>query len=243
MHSAAIRVQGTNYRIESEPIHVRNLGAEVGKVADFVKQRGGSNRKHEIWPYKTTERNGYGPGYYNRLRFFNEFFLDGIIVSLAGSTYEDSRYYVNPSRRDLRRDLHSRDGVCLRDIDEYRDYEKDRVNGWIEQEPVMTDRGEITLTFEGAVKHLVQDVPEFHAVTGLPKEWPAPRLRLLTPAVYENEQQREKLKDLLRISKNGSDYTRKRAIEEFPDAFAKYPDIFDEVWKPRKKKNAALVSI
>lgn len=176
MYSAAFEVRGNNYRIVSKPIQVPNMQAELNKLCKFAKDRGGTQRSHDSWISQAHEIFGY----YNFFNFESEFFMEGIIIDLQGRTMKDRSYFVNPSRRNLHRDLRGPGGVCLADIDEYQSYEQERAMGLVEQTPSIEDEGIISLTLEGAVRHLSQDAPEFYAFTGLPKEWPIP-LRLINP--------------------------------------------------------------
>lgn len=229
MYSAIFHVKGTNYQIQSSPIQVPNMRVEFQKIAQFVSRRGGSRREFNIHPHQKHELKGH----YNGLSFRSEFFLEGILINLSGTTLKEQKYFVNPSRRNLERDLRSGNGVCLADFDEYESYAKNRVMGWNEQVPELSDGGVLTLSLEGAVRHLARDAPEFYAVTGLPNDW-TPSLRLLTPDQYRTEQETQEIRKGLRVSKNWMDYTKQQAIDEFPEEYSKYPEIFNEVWKPKR---------
>ena len=176
-NSAAFEIIGNNYKIRSDPMIVSNMNVEIERFCAFVAERGGSHRKHENWSFRTSE--GFlDSGYFNRVGFSDEFFLDGIIVGLSGTTNKEYRFYVNPARSDLRGDMHSRNGVGLCEIGEYLEYERARARGAIENRPTLGDCGTMVFTLEGAVKYLVKSAPKFYDVTGLPREWPTlpPRL-------------------------------------------------------------------
>jgi hypothetical protein len=231
MYSATFQVRGTHYQIVSNPIQVPNMEAEFQKIARFVAERGGSCREFGTHPHQKHEWEGY----YNGLSFRSEFFLEGILINLLGITLREQKYFVNPSRRNLSRDLRSGSGVCLTDFDKYESYARDRVMSLNEQIPELLDGGILTLSLEGAVRHLAQDAPEFYAVTGLPKDW-TPSLRLLTHEQYRDEQEVKKIRDGLLVSKNWIGYTKQQAIDEYAEAYAKHPEIFDEVWTPKRSR-------
>jgi hypothetical protein len=235
MFEGNIDVDGGNYVITSESLYVPNMEEEVDKVSRFVKGKGGSHRDRSVREGKTP--NGMNRGYFRRIHFRHEFFLEGIIITLSGNTLKDRKYFVDPGRRDLQRDLRSGRGVGLIEFDEYEDYEKKRVNEQIEQYPQLTDPGYICITLEGAVRHLAQDSPEFFAVTGLSNNWPMP-LQLCAPEEPKEETPRDKVIDALKMHKNLLDYTKERAMEEYPEIVEKHgKGVFNQVWKSKRKKS------
>jgi hypothetical protein len=169
--TANFYMNGTNYKISSDHFIVPSMQAEVDKISNFVKDRGGSCRNFHTREY---QMRGMYDGYHNALRFESEFFVEGILIKLSGNSLQESRFYVNPFRRDLHRDLTSGRGVILSAFDEYEDYDRRRRLGLVEQEPKMEDAGKLFLSLEGAVRHLARDAPRFYAVTGLPKAWSLP---------------------------------------------------------------------
>lgn len=232
MHSASFEISGTNYLIKSDPISVKNMEVEFQKIYQFVLGRGGSCREFE--KYFDKKREFLESGYYNVFCFRSEFFLEGILINLSGITLNEKKYFVNPSRRNLDRDLRSEKGVCLSDLEDYDTYATKKIMGLVEQIPEFCNSGILNLSLEGAVRHLKKDAPEFYAVTGLSKEW-KPELKLITIDQYEYEKEIENVKGTLFLSKNCLDYTKEDAISHFPGVYQKYPKIFDEVWSAKKK--------
>ncbi len=225
MQSATFEVHGTNYRIDCSRIKVPDMEKEADRISAFVSERGGSCRDFRSSRHQKHDWEGY----YNGLSFRGEYFLDGIIIGLTGTTLRESRYFVNPMRRNL--DL--RNGVLLSDMDSYQDYALDRENGMVEQVPLLSDAGVLSMTLEGAVRHLDMDRPEFYSVTGLPGDW-RPALRLLTHEQYREEKERQEVRMALLSKKKWGGLTKKRAIERFPEAAEKYMDVFDEVWRRKR---------
>jgi hypothetical protein len=174
MNTAHISITGGNYTITSEPLLVSNLDAEVGRLSKFIIDHGGSCRNRQSDYSQSHE----WCGYYHQLNLESELFFEGILITLAGRTHKDARYYVNPLRNSLADDLRSPEGVCLADFAEYNEYARLSSLGQREQRPAPSDPGMLTLTLEGAVRYLDQRTPRFHGVTGMPKTWPIP-LKLL----------------------------------------------------------------
>jgi hypothetical protein len=228
MYSATFKIEGTNYKIESCPIQVPNMENELEKISKFVEKNGGTQKEFSINFYK--EYNG-SEGYYRGLRFSKEFFIDGILINLVGHTTINRKHYVNPLRRNLTQDI-THGGVLLSRIKEYDNYAKDKERKLIEQAPELSDDGILTLTLEGAVKHLVNEKPEFYSVTGISHDW-KPSLILLTNEQFEDEKKREEIRNILSLEKNFWNQTKSKALKQYPDLANKYRDIFDAVWNKK----------
>lgn len=171
MHQGTIEVKGKRYIIESNPVDVGNLSAQRARFSRFIERNGGCQRKSFAHEYKDHKMVG---GYYRRLSFRDEFFIDGVIVDLSGETDRSDVYLVDPCRRSLEGDLRSGAGVRLSDYDGYKDYERKVASGFAERTPELTDNGTVTVVLEGVVKRLSKNAPKFYDVTGLPQRWPIP---------------------------------------------------------------------
>ena len=231
MFKASFQVQGNNYIIKSAPISVTSMEQNYKMIYNHVLNNGGTCREFKEEYFKNHE---FGK-HYNALRFRSEFFLEGIIITLSGATEKERKFLVNPQRSNLYADLRSGRGVCLSDVDEYFDYDRDRSLGLNQQIPELSDRGTILLSLEGAIKHLNQEAPEFHDVTGLTYGW-KPRLELFTPEQFVVEQEKDKIKKELRLSKNLFGYSYDKAKNFYLKEFKKYPALFEEVWNLNKMK-------
>ncbi|MFA5857015.1 MAG: hypothetical protein WC867_06650 [Candidatus Pacearchaeota archaeon] len=227
MNSAILEIKKNNYEIISSPIDVPNMRSVFDSIDNLVSELGGSNRGHFLHPYQHHEF----VGYYNVLSFSSEFFLNGVIINLKGTTDpNDSTYFVNPRLSNLERDLRSPSGVCLADIDKYSDYERDKRLGFNEQVPKFTDRGSITYNFEGTIKTLNPNSPDFYKITGLPKKF-QPEFKLLSKQQYKDEEEENLFRDYLYYQKNIIKLSREDTLSECEDFAKKYPDIFNEVFK------------
>jgi hypothetical protein len=245
MYSAVFHIKGSNYEIETESIRIPDMRAEIDRIAKFVHQRGGSKRGLNEHHYKDQN---FGPGYHNALRFNAEFFLEGVIISLYGENERDSRFLVNPMRSNLMRDLRSPNGVCLADVPEYTQYSRDYALGLNERVPQLTDSGTMSLTLEGAVRHLAAESPDFYALTGLPQQW-QPGFKLLTLEQYNKEkaeeearykEERDKAVTMFVLSRRKKEgMSKAEAMELYPYKARENKDIFDSVFGPDKKDPVA----
>jgi hypothetical protein len=171
MNVASYKLDGSNYTIKSQSMQVSNLKRTYDLIERFVKKRGGQCRFFRARPYESHNLAGFCRG----IGFVSELFVDGIIVSLAGSTLRDEEYFVNPSRRSLQETLLSGGSVGLNELDEYADYAQDREFGFVERKPELTHPGNVILTLEGSVKHFPKNLNTgFYDMTGLPRSWPLP---------------------------------------------------------------------